>query len=288
MTNFQNLILQCISSVWFAQIWQVVSPSCDGLFHVSLGLVVSSDLNLCLAQHKQTSLFHSCLWTARKTSLSDWLMLRRLVKTSPLIGPQACWKLAMFVSLALIHARPQGRLGRRKQGWECCWSFYQSSAYLCTLALELYFPGQNGKHTKSAWQCSFFIFCLNPTPFSPSFSLAADYDVHSLLSAWLRLASNQQPALHYRSSLSCSPDHSRAHPWFFFSRQRLASSCLLFDSLLTSDKQNLTGGCDSRQTVKLDSGWKLHILSNKFSNFPSKPLTNKVIPPWDRSLFLSP
>lgn len=49
-----------------------------------------------------------------------------------------------------------------------------------------------------------------------SFSAAADYDVHSLLSAWLRMASNQQPALQRHSPCSRSPQHSRNYLSFFF------------------------------------------------------------------------
>lgn len=55
----------------------------------------------------------------------------------------------------------------------------------------------------------FFLFSFAP-------SVAADYDVHSLLSPRLRLASNQRPALHSYSPCYCSPDHSRAHHCLLF------------------------------------------------------------------------
>lgn len=48
-----------------------------------------------------------------------------------------------------------------------------------------------------------------------SFSAAADYDVHSLLSAWLRMASNQQPALQRHSP--CSRPHNTAETISLFS-----------------------------------------------------------------------
>lgn len=125
-----------------------------------------------------------------------------------------------------------------------------SDLSLHTLALKLYFPGQRGKHTKTTWQCSFFIFRLNWTPFSLSFSVAADYDVHSLLSAWLQLASNQRPALHCYSPCTRSPDHSRTQLLFFYPRQLPASSCLLFDFLLTLDKQNLSSDSGVGQSAQ--------------------------------------
>ncbi len=135
-----------------------------------------------------------------------------------------------------------------------------SDLSLNMLALKLYVPSQSGKHTKTTWQCPFFIFCLNFSfSFSLSLSVVADYDVHSLLSAWLRLASNQWPALHCHSPCSRSPDHSSAHHCVFFHQQWPASSCLLFEFLLTPDKQNLTSvfgvGQSAQFTFNIQQTW---------------------------------
>ena len=78
---------------------------------------------------------------------------------------------------------------------------------------ETIFSGQSREHTKTTEQCSLLIFW---TSFSLYVSVAADYDVHSLLSAWLWLASNQRPALHCHSPCSHFPDHSRTHYCLFF------------------------------------------------------------------------
>lgn len=180
---------------------------------------------------------------------------RTVSTTSPLIGPWVGWRAAGAVAMALIHTRLWGRRERERErnaGRVMLLGLLSvSDLSLHMLALKLYFPSQSGKHTKTTWQCSFFIFRLNWTSFSLSFSVAADYDVHSLLSAWLWLASNQWPALYCDCPCSRSPDHSTAHHCsFFFPRQWPVSSCLLFDFLLTLDKQNLTSVSGVGQSVQ--------------------------------------
>lgn len=122
---------------------------------------------------------------------------RTVETTSPLIGPWMGRKAAVYEATALIHARPWGEkrewTNTGRMGLVELLSVPDLS--VCVLALKLYFPSQRGEHTKTTWQFSFFIFRLNSTPFS----LAADYDVHSLLSALLWLASNQLPTLHCHS-----------------------------------------------------------------------------------------
>lgn len=65
-----------------------------------------------------------------------------------------------------------------------------------TPAPKPYFLVKVGTQTQTSPQ-TFLFSCLNWTfLFFLSFCLAADYDVHPLLSAWLSLASNHRPALH--------------------------------------------------------------------------------------------
>lgn len=163
-----------------------------------------------------------------------WLahVVRTVETTSSVIGPLVVWNAAVSVAMAFIHASHGGNKRKKEtQGGWCWWSLYQSLTYLCTLALKLYFPSQRGMYTKTTWQCSFFIFRLNWTPFTLSFSAAADYDVHSLLSAWLRLASNQRPALH-----CCSPcTHSQTtanHCFFILDSGLLPLVCCLMSCWL--------------------------------------------------------
>lgn len=87
-----------------------------------------------------------------------------------------------------------------------------------------------------------------------SFSEAADYDVRSLLSAWLCLASNQRPAVLCHSFCYPCLDYSRARHcsssfFLFFYSKKETSSCFLIDLKLTPSKHNLTPFSEQVSTI---------------------------------------
>lgn len=219
-----------------------------------------ADLNLCSAQQWQPLIWFLVLWTAPKTPLSHWLMLRGLWIQ------QALWlDFRLVGEQPFLWLRPSfmrghgGEARERNTGQVVLVALLSvSDLSLHMLALKLYFPGQRGKHTKTTWQCSLFIFRLNWAPFS--FSAAADYDVHSLLSARLWLASNQRPPLHCHSPCSRSPDHSRALHCFF----TLAVACFLLfvvwlPAYLRQTKPDLCFWSGSVSTLDWAQTWIRHL-----------------------------
>lgn len=126
---------------------------------------------------------------------------RTMDKTSPMIGPWVgCMESSRFCGHGPQSCRPWGRRESKKeiQDWWCWWSFYQSLTYLCTRQpWNCIFPGKVESTQRQPDSVPSFIFCLNWTPFSLCFPAVADYDVHSLLSSRLWLASNQRLTLHY-------------------------------------------------------------------------------------------
>lgn len=168
---------------------------------------------------------------------------RTVDKTSHLIGPWVGWRAAVYVALALIHARPWGRRGRKKEtcgGW-CWWSFYQSLTYLYTcLPWNYIFPAKVGSTQRqpdnvpssfSAWT-EHYSLCLSLWHLIMMSILS-----YLLGSGWLLISSQHSTATLLVPASLTTAEHITV---FFLPLQWPASSCLLFDFLLTLDKQNLT------------------------------------------------
>lgn len=284
---------RCSASTW----WRVlISSVCFGRFDTApvidcfishqghIGTCGSADLNLCSGQRRQPSLWSlyacgqrptepyligSCWEDCGDNKLSDWT----------LGGLES----SRF-SVALIHARPWGRRdGKDRNTGRLALVELLSASDLSlhTLAPKLYFPRPKREAHKDNLTMFLLHFPpeLNSTPFSLSFSLAADYDVHSLLSAWLRLASNQRPALH-RYSPRTTAEHSTA--FFFYPQQWPASSFVVW--LPADSRQTKTWPVILEWVSQHNSywqtwirAWEFGLLFNKFFSFHQS--TMNLVPP---------
>lgn len=170
----------------------------------------STDLHIC-SSHRAI-LFFFFFWERHKTSLSDWLLLR-----GPWIGHthwlDLCGGKHPFLRIRSSLMQSMGEKSRKDYiEWVVSVELL-SARSLDAQALKLCLPIQSGEHTQTNWQGSVLILRLVSPPFSLSLSVAADYDVHSLLSSWFWLASNQWRAPVSYSPCYCSPDHTRVHYW---------------------------------------------------------------------------
>lgn len=153
-------------------------------------------------------------WTAHKTCLSDWLVLRgRWIRRTHWLD--LCWggkQPFLRIRFSLIQSMGEKR---SKENTERVVLLLEllSVKSLDAHVLNLYFPIQRGEHTQTSWQGSLLILRLVSPPFSPLLSVATDYDVHSLLSSWFWLASNQWRAPVSCSPCYCCPDYTRVHYW---------------------------------------------------------------------------
>lgn len=187
--------------------------SFDWLFHVSAVLPGCRWLGwsayLFIPVVPSSSLFF--WWTAHKTGLSDWLVLRRLwIRCTRRLD--RCWggkQPFLRIRFSLMQSMGEKR-SKENAEWVVLVEFLSGKSPGAQV-LNLYFPIQRGEHT--SWQGSLLILRLVSPPFSSSLSVAADYDVHSFLSSWFWLASNQ-----WRAPVSCTPcyycpDYIRVHYW---------------------------------------------------------------------------
>lgn len=187
----------------------------DWLFHVS-AVLLGSQWSGWSAYFFISALpfFFFFLWTAHETCLSDWLVLRgQWIRRTHWLD--LCWggkQTFLRIRFSLIQS-----MGKRsKENTERVVLLLEllSVKSLDVLVLNLYFPIQRGVHTQTSWQGSLLILRLDSPPFSLPLSVAADYDVHSLLSSWFWLASNQWWAPVSCSPCYCCPDYTRVHCWF--------------------------------------------------------------------------
>lgn len=167
---------------------------------------------ICIFVHPSGAILFSFLWTAHKTSLSDWLVLRGLwIRRTHWLD--LCWGgKQTFLRIRFSLMRSMGEQRSKENTQWVVWVELLSVKSLDAQVLELYFfPVQSKEHTRTSWQGSLLILCLVSPPFSLSLSVGADYDVHSLLSSWFWLVCNQRRAPVSYRPCCCSPDYIRVH-----------------------------------------------------------------------------
>lgn len=198
------------AQVFYFPVWLTVS-------HLSTSAGEPVVQLICIFVHPlrvpSSHLFFFFLWTAHETYLSDWLVLRGLWiwRTQWL---DLCWGGKQpFLRIRFSLIQSMGR--RSKENTERVVLLLEllSIKSLDVHILNLYFPVQWAVHTQTSSQGSLLILRLDSPPFSLPLSVAAEYDVHSLLSSWFWLASNQWWAPVSCCPCYCCPDYTRMDCW---------------------------------------------------------------------------
>lgn len=172
---------------------------------------------ICIFVHPGSAILSSSffffffMWTAHETCLSDWLVLRgRWIRRNHWLD--LCWggkQPFLRIRFSLIQS-----VGKSKENTERVVLLLELLwvKSLDLHVLNLYFQSNVECTHRQADKVLFWFYAWTHLH-SLCPCLAADYDVHSLLSSWFWLASNQWWAPVSGSPCYCWPDYPRVHCW---------------------------------------------------------------------------